>query len=71
MKRQNNSENTVKELTTEECMAITGGGGVTNYLRCMATTLTSGGGGVRTLLLGVGIFGLARTIGVAVGCANS
>jgi hypothetical protein len=71
MKKQVTSINKIKELTKEECIGITGGGEVTNYLRCMASTLTSGGGGVRTLVLGVGIFGLARLIGVAVGCANS
>jgi hypothetical protein len=63
--------NTTKELTAEECMGIIGGGEVSNYLRCVVTTLSSGGGGVRTLMLGVGVFGLARLIGVAVGCANS
>ena len=58
------------ELTTEESRAIAGGGEITNYIRCVSTTLTSGGGGIRTLVLGVGLFGLARMLGVAVGCAN-
>lgn len=66
MKKQNH----IVELTTVECRAISGGGEITNYLRCVGTTLTSGGGGIRTLVLGVGLFGLARMAGVAVGCAN-
>jgi hypothetical protein len=63
-------ENYMIELTAEECKATTGGGEIKNYLRCVGTTMTSGGGSLRTLVLGVGLFGLARLAGVAVGCAN-
>lgn len=70
MKKAIDSKNTFSALTADECAAITGGGEIKNYLRCVAGTLTSGGGGIRTLVLGVGLFGLARMAGVAVGCAN-
>jgi hypothetical protein len=60
----------VTELTKEECAGVTGGGEISNYVRCVGITLTSGGGGIKTLVLGVGLFGLARILGVAVGCAN-
>jgi hypothetical protein len=60
----------VTELTNKECMSIRGGSEVTNYQRCVATTLTSGGGGIRGLILGVGLFGVCRMLGVAVGYMN-
>lgn len=60
----------VTQLNHEECVAITGGGEIQTYVRCVGATLTRGGGGIRTLVLGVGLFGLARILGVAVGCAN-
>ena len=60
----------ITELTAEECITTIGGGEIRNYVRCVVGTLTSGGGGIRTLLLGAGLFGLARAVGVAVGCAN-
>ena len=60
----------ITEITEEECLATKGGGEFKNYVKCVAATLTSGGGGIRTMLLGAGLFGLARAVGVAVGCAN-
>lgn len=70
MKKQNIDPKHFTELTIDECMSITGGGGIKSYLRCVGATLTGGGGGIRTFVLGVGLFGLARMVGVAVGCAN-
>lgn len=70
MKKQNVDPKHFKELTIDECRSITGGGEIKSYLRCVGATLTGGGGGIRTLVLGVGLFGLARMVGVAVGCAN-
>jgi len=70
MNKQYHLTGNIKELTVEECNNITGGGEIKNYIRCVGATLTSGGGGIRTLMLGVGLFGMARILGVAVGCAN-
>jgi hypothetical protein len=63
----------VSELTFNECDVINGGGEIKNAITCVAATLTGrggGGGGLRTFVLGPTLFGLARIIGVAVGCAN-
>jgi hypothetical protein len=70
MKKEFVENHNLKELTPDECVAITGGGDIVNYLRCVSQTLTSGGGGIRTLALGASLFGFARLLGVAVGCAN-
>lgn len=70
MKKQIVLKNSMTELSPTESALIVGGGDITNYLRCVSSTLTSGGGGVRTLMLGVGLFGIARLLGVAVGCSN-
>ncbi len=60
----------VTELTAEEAAAMTGGRPIPNYVKCITTTLTRGEGSVRTLLLGFGLLGTARMVGVAAGCAN-
>ena len=71
MKTKTSRYDNITELSVKECRNIMGGGGpVKTYIRCVTATLTSGGGGIRTMLLGAGLFGLARALGVAVGCAN-
>ena len=56
------------EMSRDELKSVTGGGDFIGYVKCVASTLTSGGGGVRTLLLGTTVFGMARTVGVLMGC---
>ena len=70
MKKKITLSKHITEITIEECLATKGGGEIKNYVRCVTATLTTGGGGLRTMLLGPGLFGLARALGVAVGCAN-
>lgn len=70
MKKEILISSNLTELTMSETMTITGGGDIKSYVRCVATTLTSGGGGFRTFVLGLGLFGMARMVGVAVGCSN-
>jgi hypothetical protein len=61
----------VSELTFNECDVINGGGEIKDTITCIVATLSGkGGGGLRTFVLGPTLFGLARMIGVAVGCAN-
>lgn len=69
MQQQSQWKN-VQRLDVSESISISGGGEIRNYVTCVTRTLTSGGGGIRTAVLGVGLFGLARMLGVAVGCAN-
>ena len=57
-------------LLAEECINLRGGGEIRNTVTCIARTLTTGRGAIRTGILGFGLFGCARLIGVAVGCAN-
>lgn len=71
MKKLNITGNGSRELSHEEAMGIVGGGdGVMGYLKCVSATLTSGGGGLRTALLGTTLFGMARLFGVMVGCSS-
>ena len=60
----------LRELGHNELKNVTGGGDVTGYLRCVATTLTSGGGGIKSFVLGCTIFGMSRMLGVMVGCSS-
>lgn len=68
MKQIYKANNSIVEMNRDELKKLTGGTDITDYVKCVAATLTSGGGGVRTLLLGTTIFGMARTLGVMVGC---
>jgi aspartokinase-like uncharacterized kinase len=71
MKKQQQLDNTIRELSSAESALITGGGDFTNYVRCVSAAMTSGGGGaLRTAALGLTIFGMARLLGVATGCAT-
>ena len=55
-------------MSRDELKNVTGGGDFLGYVKCVTSTLTSGGGGVRTAILGCTIFGMARTVGVMIGC---
>ena len=68
MKQSHVANNGIIEMNHDELKRITGGGDILGYVKCVASTLTSGGGGVRTLLLGTTVFGMARTVGVLLGC---
>ncbi len=57
-------------LSAEECANLRGGGEIRATVTCVARSLTTGGGAIRTMVLGLGLFGMARIVGVAVGCAN-
>jgi hypothetical protein len=73
MRNQLEKTTGLSELTFDECDVINGGGDIRNAITCIISTLSGrggGGGGLRTLVLGPTLFGLARMIGVAVGCAN-
>ena len=56
------------EMDRDELKSVIGGGDFIGYVKCVASTLTSGGGGLRTVLLGTTVFGMARTVGVMIGC---
>jgi hypothetical protein len=62
------SEN-VKFLSKEECRNLSGGSWRTK-VKCLTGALFTGDGLLRTGLLGGGLFGVARMIGVAAGCAG-
>jgi hypothetical protein len=73
MNNQLKKINGLSELTFDECDEINGGGDIKNAINCIIATLSGsggGGGGLRTFVLGPTLFGLARMVGVAVGCAN-
>ena len=57
-------------LTPAESAAIIGGGDIRTYVKCVTMTLTRGEGGITTMIWGLGLFGVARMVGVAVGCAS-
>jgi bacteriocin-like protein len=69
MKKLHVTNKTLKEISREELKNITGGGEITTCLECVSTTLT-GGGGLRSFVLGVTIFGMARMLGVMVGSSG-
>jgi hypothetical protein len=70
MKKLNLLNQGQEEMTREELKNVTGGGDIIEYLKCVSATLGSGGGGIRSFVLGVTIFGMARMCGVMVGCSS-
>ena len=70
MKKLHVTKKTLKEISREELKNITGGGAITTCLECVSATLTGGGGGLRSFVLGVTIFGMARMLGVMVGSSG-
>lgn len=70
MKQLHVTNNGMIEMSRDELKNVTGGGDITDYLKCVSATLTTGGGGIKSFVLGVTIFGMARIAGVMVGCAN-
>jgi hypothetical protein len=68
MKQSHVINSGIVEMNRDELKSVTGGGDFIGYVRCVASTLTSGGGGARTWLLGTTVFGMARTVGVLLGC---
>ena len=70
MKTLHVTNEALKEISREELKNVTGGGEILNYLNCDSPTLTIGGGGSRSFLMGVTIFGMARIIGVMVGSSG-
>jgi hypothetical protein len=70
MKQLQVKNNGIIEMDRDEMKSVTGGDDIITYLKCVSTTLTSGGGGVRTAILGATIFGMARLAGVLYGCTN-
>ncbi|MBL7696573.1 MAG: hypothetical protein JNK79_00375 [Chitinophagaceae bacterium] len=59
-----------RELSRDEAMMVVGGNDIINYLKCVNATLSKGGGGLRTAMLGTTLFGMARLFGVMVGCSS-
>ena len=70
MKKLNVTGKGIKELSREESKNITGGGDIVGYLKSVSATMGSGGGGIRSFVLGVTIFGMSRMCGVMVGCSS-
>jgi hypothetical protein len=70
MKKRIIIKGSMKDLTVNETAGITGGGEIRNFVRCVTGALTTGGGAIRTAILGFGLFGFARIAGVAMGCAT-
>jgi hypothetical protein len=70
MKQLQVTNKEIYELNRDELKNVTGGDDILSYLKCVSSTLTSGGGGFRTAVLGVTIFGMARLAGVMYGCTN-
>lgn len=60
----------VSGLTRLEMSEISGHGPFGDFCRCVGATLTRGNGAIKTMFLGAGLFGVARILGVAVGCAD-
>ncbi len=54
-------------LTPAQAARVTGGGDINNYVKSVATTLTREGGALGALIVGLGLLGTARIIGVAAG----
>jgi hypothetical protein len=71
MKKKIVLNNSMTELTSTESAGIIGGGGIDDYFSCVAATLTNPRAAFKTFVLGVGLFGMARLIGVAVGCSSN
>jgi hypothetical protein len=70
MKKELKLNSRLKELTDEESVKITGGGDIIETLKCIRGTLLNGNGSVRTVLLGMTIWGMARMAGVVTGCSQ-
>ena len=70
MKQLHVTNNGISEMDRDELKNVTGGDDILTYLKCVSTTLTSGGGGFRTAVLGATIFGMARLTGVMYGCSS-
>ena len=70
MKQLHVTNNGIIEMNRDELKNVTGGDDVLSYLKCVSTTLTSGGGGLRTAILGYTLFGMARLAGVMYGCSS-
>ena len=71
MKQRHIANRGTVELNRDELKNVTGGDDVVQYLKCVSATLTSSGGAIRSFLLGVTIFGMARIAGVMAGCASN
>ena len=70
MKKQLQLNKQVKELSKDELLNTYGGFTIIDTVKCITGTLTSGAGFVKTILLGPTIWGMARIIGVTVGCSK-
>lgn len=70
MEKLNTTAAGMEELSFNESMSVTGGEDILSYLKCVSGAMGSGGGGFRSLVLGVTVFGMARMVGVMVGCAS-
>lgn len=55
------------EMEREDARVVKGGDDTRDYVKCVSSTLTNGGGAVRPFVLGYGIFGLARLCGLIAG----
>jgi hypothetical protein len=70
MKKLTTEGNGFVELGPDELKKISGGGDIARYFKCVAATMTTGGGGIKTFVLGMTIFGMSRLTGVMVGCSS-
>lgn len=70
MKKLNTTGKRSRELSREEAMAVVGGNDFGGCLKCVGATMSKGGGGLRTLVLGTTLFGMARLFGMMVECSN-
>ena len=68
MKQMHIKNSGMVELNRDELKNVVGGSDIIGYAKCVAATMFSGGGGVRTACLGTTIFGMARVLGVMIGC---
>ncbi|HRE53037.1 MAG TPA: hypothetical protein PK339_16580 [Flavitalea sp.] len=58
----------LRELNSVEYTSITGGGGMSIHLKCVRNAYMNSP--AKTVLLGGTIWGMARTLGIIVGCAG-
>lgn len=70
MEKLNTTAAGMEELSLNELMSVTGGGDILDYFKCVSGAMGSGGGAIRSFVLGVTIFGMARMVGVMTGCAS-
>ena len=59
----------MRALNNSECAMISGGAGIDEHMSCIRRAYRNGPW--KTLFLGATVWGIARTIGIVVGCTGA